>query len=35
MFRKEQRSKDEDRAAFVATIKEQGATAGLGSTNID
>ncbi len=28
--RKEQRSKDEDRAAFVATIKEQGATAGLG-----
>ena len=28
--RKEQRSKDEDRAAFVATVKEQGATAGLG-----
>lgn len=28
--RKEQRSKDEDREAFVATIKEQGATAGLG-----
>lgn len=28
--RKEQRSKDEDRDAFVATIKEQGATAGLG-----
>ena len=28
--RKEQRSKDEDRDAFVATIREQGATAGLG-----
>lgn len=29
-YRKEQRSKDEDREAFVATVKEQGATAGLG-----
>ncbi len=29
-YRKEQRSKDEDREALVATVKEQGATAGLG-----
>jgi ubiquinol-cytochrome c reductase iron-sulfur subunit len=29
-YRKEQRSKDEDREAFVSTVKEQGATAGLG-----
>ncbi|MFM8841324.1 MAG: Rieske 2Fe-2S domain-containing protein, partial [Actinomycetota bacterium] len=29
-YRKEQRSKDEDREAFLATVKEEGATAGLG-----
>ena len=29
-YRKEQRSKDEDRAAFLSTVKEEGATAGLG-----
>jgi ubiquinol-cytochrome c reductase iron-sulfur subunit len=29
-YRKEQRSKEEDREEFVRTIKEQGATAGLG-----
>lgn len=33
-YRKEQRSKDEDREAFVATIKEQGATAGLGRRSL-
>lgn len=29
-YRKEQRSKDEDREAFLSTVKEEGATAGLG-----
>ncbi len=29
-IRKEQRSKDEDRAAFIQTVREQGETAGLG-----
>ena len=29
-YRKEQRSKDEDRAAFVATVKDGAAQAGLG-----
>jgi len=29
-YRKEQRSKDEDREAFFSTVKEEGATAGLG-----
>ena len=29
-IRKEQRSKDEDRAAFVSTVKEAGATVGIG-----
>jgi len=29
-YRKEQRSKDEDREAFLSTVKEEGAAAGLG-----